>query len=380
MKTVKVGKNHSRILTGLLPAAVFLCTLWVFADALDNDFVTWDDPQYVYNNRMIQSLAPDKIKGMFTDFHSSGNWHPLTLLSHAVDYRLFQLDPWGHHLTSILIHGLNTCLVSFLFVVLVRKARPDFGSGSALWVAGAIVGLLFGIHPLRVESVAWVSERKDLLCGFFVVSTLLVYLFYVSAKTKRSRIFLYSASLTLFILALLSKPMAVTVPVIFLLLDVYPLMRIKEAKQLWNRILEKLPFFALSLLAGMIALVGQRSTGAISSIQQIDLEGRVVNAVISLVFYLEKTFWPTDLVPFYPVAERLTWANGLFIGSVFVLVAITLCCGWGWRKRQRFWMIAWFYYLVTLSPVVGIIQVVIGISFIRIDLQRLFKFRLCFIQ
>ena len=164
--------------------AIFLVVLVVYRGALDLEFVNWDDPFYVYKNPLIQSLDWSHILQMVTEFHSA-NWHPLTWLSHALDYRFYELNPWGHHLTNIILHGLNTGLVFLLFVTLIGRVNPDQRSSTSLWISAAVTALLFGLHPLRVESVAWVSERKDLLCGFFFLSTLLTYLFYVPAKSSR---------------------------------------------------------------------------------------------------------------------------------------------------------------------------------------------------
>ena len=219
----------------LVAIFILLLPCLVYTPVLKNDFV-WDDTQYVSENILIRSLSIQSFYRLFTTFHA-GNWHPLTWFSHAIDYALWVLDPLGHHLTNIILHGLNSLLLFFVVIVLMLRVKDVSGiplapktslsiSTQALIVAG-VTALLFGLHPLHVESVAWVAERKDLLCAFFVLLSILFYLSYTSPVPKRHRWIWFTACFLSFIFALMSKPMAVTLPVILLLLDLYPLRRLK---------------------------------------------------------------------------------------------------------------------------------------------------------
>jgi fumarate reductase subunit C len=215
--------------------ALFLLTFLVYTPALNNDFVNWDDDGYVYENRNIQSLNLSSLYWMVTSFHEA-NWHPLTWLSLSLDYALWGLNPLGYHLTNIILHGSNTLLVFLLVIQLIMKAQEVSGiprpfntklpiTTKSMMVA-SVTALLFGLHPLHVESVAWVAERKDLLCSLFAFLTLLSYLSYTSSMVTKHRCIWFALCLLLFIFALMSKPMAVTLPVTLLLLDLYPLKRI----------------------------------------------------------------------------------------------------------------------------------------------------------
>ncbi len=336
--------------------AIFLTVLAVFQGALDLEFLNWDDPFYVYENPMIQSLDWVHLKKMATEFHSA-NWHPLTWFSHALDYRFYELSPWGHHLTNIILHGLNTGLVFLLFVTMMRKVWQDRLPTEFLWISASVTALLFGLHPLRVESVAWVSERKDLLCGFFFLSTLLVYLFYATAETPGTRRRGYLLAMLCFILALLSKPMAVTLPLVLFLLDVYPLNRFWGQEKPSFLVLEKLPFFAFSLISAILTFLAQNAGGAVKSFEEYALDERILNAIRTLMFYMEQTLWPGRLVPFYPFPKNLTLTSVSVAVSALLVFAVTYFCVRMWGKKQKFWGVAWLYYLITIFPVIGIFQV-----------------------
>ena len=214
---------------------IFLITFMIYAPALKNDFVNFDDNEYVYKNNYIRSLNLHALSWMLTAFHAS-NWHPLTWLSHATDYAIWGLNPFGHHLTSIILHGLNTFLVFLLVTQLMLITKRINATSLPLacvpstpgWslIVASVTALLFGIHPLHVESVAWVAERKDLLCAFFFLLTLCFYLFYTSSVDKKNRRVWFTACMVLASAALMAKPMAVTLPLMLLLLDIYPLKRI----------------------------------------------------------------------------------------------------------------------------------------------------------
>ena len=335
--------------------AIFLAVLFVYRGALQLNFVNWDDPFFVTKNSMIQSLDWNNLVRMVTEFHFA-SWHPLTWFSHALDYRWHELNPWGHHLTNILLHGMNTCLVFLLFTTLIGKVYRDRFSSASIWVSAGTVALIFGLHPLRVESVAWVSERKDLLCGFFFLSTLLSYFCYATAESSRTRRYTYILTVLFFVLALMSKPMAVTVPLVLILLDFYPLNRIEDREKRLGLILEKLPFFVLSGISATLTLMAGKAGGAIKSFQEFGLGDRFISAIRNLIFYLQQTLWPSKLVPFYPFPKNISLTDGSVVVSALLILAITGLCVWMWGKRQKFWLAAWLYYLITISPVIGILH------------------------
>jgi len=354
--------------------SVALLTVVLYLPALEYDFVNWDDDNYVYENINIRTLDAQSIQWMFTAFHSA-NWHPVTWLSHAADYAVWGLNPMGHHLTSIILHGINTFLVAIFVMRLVPSATLPL-------IAGAITALLFGIHPLHVESVAWVSERKDLLCALFFLLSLLSYLGYAgyltnSGRSAASRRSQYGLCLLFFIFALLSKPMAVTLPFVLIILDIYPLQRLGAAapsSHLINSILgnkagsdrppsawvavlgEKLPFFALSAASSAITIMAQNAAHALVPIMAHPLEDRVWTAVRALFFYLAKMIWPANLAPLYPIPYKLS-INAEHIGSLLSGIGITALCIYLWFRHRKVFLSAWVYYVLCLLPVLGIVQV-----------------------
>lgn len=342
------------------PAAGFLlvalAVFSVFSGALGNGFVEWDDPDFVAANPMIRSLGPKNLWDMATSFHTA-NWHPLTWMSHAADYRLFGLNPAGHHFTSVVLHGLNAGLAFLLFVELLAKARPEPRSETSAWVGAVFGALWFGVHPLRVESAAWISERKDVLCAFFVISTFLAYVSYVAAADEKARRLRYLAALSLFALALMSKPMAVTVPFALLILDAFPLNRWPERARAYDLVREKLPFFVLSLVCGAVTWVAQRGEGAMVPAERFGAGGRLLNAAGGILFYLEKTLWPKDLSPLYPFSADLSLANVRFLLAVAVFSAAAFFSVWAIARKRPVFPAVWLYYLIAVLPVLGIIQV-----------------------
>jgi len=349
--------------------AIFLIIFAVYTPALENDFVNWDDDICVYENIHIRSLDAPSLYWMFTAFHAS-NWHPLTWVSHAVDYSMFGLNPLGHHLTSIILHGVNTFLVFLLIIQLMLKAKtmdkaplPSMLSLS-VWVqvliAAGITALLFGVHPLHVESVAWVAERKDVLCAFFFLLTLLSYFFFASAADKKKRRAWFTACLVLSSSALMSKPMAVTLPLVLLLLDIYPLRRITLSTgnnlSLWV-LLEKVPFLCLSFVSGVLTILAQHAGGAVVSLERLPLRFRLINALHSPLFYLTKMVWPRGLVPVYPFPKNIHVFDLKYIISGILFVSVTGVCLWLLRREKCMLFTVWAYYLITLMPVLGIIQV-----------------------
>ena len=341
-------RNLHRIL-GLI---LLIATIGVFWQVQDHNFITLDDASYVTDNRHVrQGLTKAGFAWAFSTFHAA-NWHPLTWLSHMLDCQLYGLNPAGHHLTSLFFHVANILL---LFLVL-REAT------GRLWES-AVVAALFALHPLHVESVAWVSERKDVLSGFFFMLTLLAYLHYCR-KPGGGR---YLLILSSFALGLMAKPMLVTLPFVLLLIDYWPLDRFQPPSPLpsspprgrgWialRLVWEKIPLFALSAASSVITYIAQSKGGAVMSFELLSLKMRILNALVAYVRYLEKLFWPHDLSvsyphpgPFLPVWQGL--AAGLFLIAVSLL--LVMAC-----KKRPFLLMGWLWFLGTFVPVIGIVQV-----------------------
>ncbi len=341
-----------------------LITVIVYLPALQNDFlVNWDDNNYVQSNSNVQYINAESLRWMFTSFHAS-NWHPLTWLSHAVDYAIWGPNPMGHHLTSVLFHGLNTFLVVMLAAHLTGYNKQDEGEhsyNSTPLIAGAATGLLFGLHPLHVEQVAWISERKDVLCAFFFLLSIISYLKYTSSLRRnipgKARYVRYGLCMSFSALALLSKPMAVTLPIVLLILDIYPLGRLDPSsirKGGAKVLIEKLPFAILSLLSSVMTVLAQQEL--IVAAGTLTLGERILTAFRSIVFYLLKMLWPANLAPLYPYSSEISLLKMEYMGSLAVVAGITAFCIWSWKKYRVF-SAAWSYYIVTLLPVLGIVQV-----------------------
>jgi hypothetical protein len=326
----------------------------VYYPALGNNFVNWDDTVYVYENSYLTAPDIDFIKWSLSTFRNS-NWHPLAWISLSLDYAFWELDPAGYHLTNIVLHAINTLLVTLLTGFLFKKAMDSL-DGSILFAA-ALVGIVFGLHPLHVESVAWVSERKDVLYAFFWLLSVIVYIRYASSVTLKRRRLYYFICLTIFLLSLLSKSMAVTLPVVLLILDFYPLKRLNLRKDFVKiAILEKLPFFLLSLIFSIVTIIAQKKGGAMEAMNYLSLPERLWGAVKAIGFYLVKTVWPVNLVPLYPLRLNISQLTWEYPGSLFIVLCIT-AISLRLRKRAPVIIAAWIYYLITLMPVIGIIQV-----------------------
>jgi tetratricopeptide (TPR) repeat protein len=320
--------------------ALVLLVLAVHGRVVANDFVDFDDPGYVTQNfQVLQGLSWSGMRWAIST-HAEANWHPLTWLSHMLDVELFDLASAGHHATSLLLHAANAWL---LFQLLRRWTASE---GAAFCAAA-----LLGTHPLHVESVAWISERKDVLSGFFFLASLSAY----TAYAQRGGIARYLGSLLLFALGLCSKPMVVTLPCVLLLLDWWPLRRAMSAKLA----LEKLPFFLLSAASCLVTLLVQRSAGAVSAGGDFALGARVENALVSYARYLGKIFWPSGLSAFYPHRAAMgeqPWSGGVLVACAVLLVAITIAC-LGLCKRRAHATVGWLWFLGTLVPAIGLVQV-----------------------
>lgn len=341
--------------------ALALVTLLVYLPVRHHGFLLFDDPDYLTDNPTVQAgLSWTGLQWAFTSWHAN-NWHPITWLSHMLDCELFGLDAAAHHLVSVLIHAANAAL---LFTLLWRVTRR-------LWPA-ALVAALFAWHPLRVESVAWLSERKDVLSAFFGLLTIHAYVRYVSAAdsiaARRNRHFSgLTPSLGCFALGLMAKPMLVTLPFVLLLLDYWPLNRclarprpeptdknLEGAKSSWRSlILEKWPFFVLAAGSCVITVLAQRAE-AIVGLTPCPLEVRLGNAILSYGRYVLKFLWPADLAVLYPLSTQLPW--GWVLATAVLLVALTV---YAWRARQArpYLLVGWLWFLGTLVPVIGLVQV-----------------------
>ena len=330
-----------------LTAGICIClavlTWAVFGQTLRHDFVNYDDPRYVYQNTRITSgLNIAGIAWAFTHIHSE-NWHPLTTITHMLDSSLYGLKAGGHHFTNVLLH---TVAVVLLFLLLQQMT-------GALWKS-AFVAAVFAIHPLHVESVAWVAERKDVLSGVFFMLTLLAYVHYARAPST----WRYLIVAFVFALGLMSKPMLVTLPFVLLLLDYWPLRRIRDqrsrvGRQLLSLLVEKIPLIALSAVSSVITFLAQR--GALGGTEQLPMLARINNALVSYVVYVRQMFWPANLAVFYPHPEnRLPpWEISL---ALAVLIGITIAAVI-LRKKAPYFIMGWFWYLGMLVPVIGLVQV-----------------------
>jgi tetratricopeptide (TPR) repeat protein len=355
-----------------LAGLIALVTFAVYLHALHNDFVALDDDAYIFENPHIRSFNIAFLRWAFLDFYAS-NWHPLTWISHALDYAVWGLNPLGHHLTNISLHAINTFIVVVMAMRLreavtwtaEQKGPAAFLRERTVLITGGITGVLFGLHPLHVESVAWVAERKDLLCAFFFLLSIMFYSKYVrmlasgaARKDPASRFFHrhYLAAGGFFVLALLSKPMAVTLPVVLLILDWYPFNRIHSLTTFRSALVEKLPFMALSLISSILTVYAQGAGRAVVPIAFIPLSIRLLVAAKSLLSYLGKMAFPSDLVPFYPYPKNASLLSGEYLLAVACVAAITVICS-ALAKKQKLWLSGWGYYVITLLPVIGIVQV-----------------------
>ena len=326
----------------LLCVALSVITVAVYFQVRTHQFLNLDDNLYVtHNPHVAGGLTAENALWAFTAFDYS-YWHPVTWLSHMVDVQLYGMNPTGHHLTNVGIHVAASLLLLLLL----------FRTSGALWQS-SFVAALFALHPLHVESVAWVAERKDVLSAFFWFLTLLLY----TGFQSRRRASLYLLSLLSFLLGLMSKPMLVTLPVVMLLMDYWPLNRCsnREERQGWKVLVgEKIPFIVCSLLSCIVTIRGQSAFGAMADLERYPFLLRGENALVSYVTYITKSFWPRDLAVFYPFPSSIPlWQ---VIGSFFLLASVTVAVLRIGRRRP-YLPVGWFWFLVTLLPVIGLTQV-----------------------
>ena len=340
MAVQSAPKAKSSARRQVLGVCFFLVAItWlVFGQTIRYDFVNYDDNDYVYANPAITSgLTLHGITHAFSGRHAR-NWHPLTTLSHMLDCQLWGVRAGGHHFTNVVLH---TIAVVLLFLVLKQMT-------GAIWQS-AFVAALFAIHPLRVESVAWISERKDVLSAVFFMLTLGAYARYARFPSFGR----YLTMSILFALGLMSKPMLVTVPLVLLLLDYWPLQRFGGRSSIKRLALEKIPLLTLSAAAGVATLLLQRSSLAV--VEQLPLVSRIGNGLVSCVIYVKQMIWPVGLAVFYPhPGDQLpVWEIGLAI----VLLALVSAGAIALRRKLPYLVTGWFWYLVMLLPVIGLIQV-----------------------
>lgn len=305
-------------------------------------FVRFDDPLYVTENpHVLGGLSWDAIRWSFATGYAA-NWHPLTWMSHMLDIQLFGIDPGAHHLTNVVLHAVTTVL---LFVVLLRMTGATPPS--------VLVAALFGLHPIHVESVAWIAERKDVLSALFWMLTLWAYTGFVRHPGARR----YVPVMLFFALGLMAKPMVVTLPFVLLLLDVWPLRRLdlrSVRASLHPLLLEKVPLFALSAVSSAITFLAQREGGTVASSARLPLGDRLGNAAIAYVAYIEKTLWPAHLAAYYPYPRPIP---SLLVAISTVVLIVATAAAVRLSSRRPYVLVGWLWYLGTLVPAIGIVQV-----------------------
>ena len=348
-----MDKMPAKYQPALIPLFLLLVTLGTFWPVLKHEFVKYDDGFYVTENPHVTGgITLQSVVWAFTQPHSY-MWHPVTSLSHLLDCELFGLNPFGHHLTSLLLHIANVLLLFFVLKKLTGAVWPS-----------AFVAAVFGVHPLQVESVAWVAERKNVLSAFFWMLTIAAYIRFA----ERPSIGRYSLVVLTFSLGLMAKPVVVTLPCVLLLLDYWPLQRLQSilrplgtAKDEWHRQLsfwrllaEKIPLFILTAVVSAITYIVQQGGGAVVELESIPVSYRSANAVISYATYIEKIIWPSGLAVFYPHPVSNFSMTHLFV-SLTLLAAISAFCIYFFRSR-KYLIIGWLWFLGALVPVIGLVQ------------------------
>ncbi|MFZ1982139.1 MAG: tetratricopeptide repeat protein [Smithella sp.] len=348
-----VTKRHASILAVLVMVALVLFVYW---PVQNYDFINYDDQGYVTSNDLVHAGFTGKSFLEAFNKNYLGNWHPLTMLSHMLDWQLYESHAGGHHWTNVIIHIFNTILLFLLLRTLT----------GAMW-RSAFVAVLFAIHPINVESVAWIAERKNVLSTLFWIGTMLFYVRYVKSPNWKR----YLPVLICFALGLMSKPMLVTLPFTLLLLDYWPLGRMKieqlnedqiiettgvalKKKKMLFLVIEKIPLIVLSAFFSYLTLFIQKNAGAVSSLHSFPLSYRLGNAVISYELYIRKMFWPFDLAAFYPLNYNISLWQVIF--PALLLIVITVFVSVYFRKSP-YLLMGWLWYLGTLVPVIGIVQV-----------------------
>jgi tetratricopeptide (TPR) repeat protein len=301
-------------------------------------FVNYDDVDYVLENPHVHAgLTLAAVKWAFTSSVLS-NWHPLTWLSYMMDVQLFGINAGWHHVMNVVFHIANAILLFLVLALMTEEPWPS-----------AFVAALFAWHPLHVESVAWIAERKDVLSTFFDLFAMLAYVFYVKSRQRRFLLL----SVLAFALALMSKPMVVTLPFVLLLLDYWPLKRISESGvRNLSLVVEKVPFFVLSAASSLVTFAVVRSDGMVVSLNSLPVRLRLVNSLFGYARYLQKTFLPTRLAVIYPIEWKFSWEDAVAL-TAFVFISIVAAC---WMRRRPWFLVSWLWFLGTLVPVIGFVQ------------------------
>jgi protein O-mannosyl-transferase len=362
-----VGKDVSvyfrKPLDSWIAFLVALVTFAVFSPALRNEFVNWDDYDLLVDNPRYRGLGWEQLRWMFSTFHQ-GHYQPLSWMTFGLDYLIWGMEPFGYHLTNLVLHAANTALFYLLALRLLSLAlsRPPSASDLGLRMAAGFAALFFSIHPLRVESVAWATERRDVLSGFFFLATILCYLRAMSHSSDPSDSARWrNKALIAYGLSLLSKASGVTLPLVLLVLDVYPLRRLSGGPGMWFGPLarrvwwEKVPFFLLAAGAAAIAPLAQSEAGAVAALRIHGITARLAQSLYGLVFYLWKTILPTDLSPFYEVPRKLDPFAWPFLLSGVVVVGLTIGL-FVLRRRWPAGLASWVCYVVIVAPVLGFVQ------------------------
>ena len=345
----------------LFVALVAVATVLAFLPTFQNGFVNWDDQTNLLDNPNYRGLGWKNLSWMFTTFHHS-LYRPLTWVSLALDYTLWGMNPLGYHLTSLALHVLNAILVYILIQRLLALRYGDSAAPKELSskIPAALGALLFAVHPLRVESVTWVSARNDVLSAFFILLTVIFYLQYSKRDdSEKNHYGWFAPALVVYAFSLLSKASGITLPLILLVLDVYPLQRLgrngwfnQAARKVWY---EKLPFLLLALIAGVVAFLAKYELGSMASVQSYGLSARTAQSLYGLVFYLWKTLVPLDLSPLYERPAELSILDFAALRSGIIVLLLTL----GFILLRRRWpasLAAWICYVLFLAPTLGIAQ------------------------
>jgi tetratricopeptide (TPR) repeat protein len=331
----------------LIALLLALATLVIYLPVVRCDFVNFDDQVYVTDNPHVQAgLTWESLRWAFTTFHGA-NWHPLTWLSHMLDCELFRLNPAAHHFVNALIHSANAALLLVLLVRLTSRLWPSL-----------MVAALFAWHPLHVESVAWISERKDVLSTFFALLALLSYAEYVNeskVQSPRAKVF-FAYSWLAFALGLLAKPMLVTLPFVMLLLDYWPLRRFSLSAFRFSLLLEKIPFFLLVAISCVVTYLAQRHGTAVMTLAQLSFDVRFENALSAYGRYLLNLIWPLQLAILYPLPDHLHWLHAVAATAAAALFVISWLA-WRTRKSCAYVIVGWLWFLGMLVPVIGLVKV-----------------------
>ncbi|MBF0464174.1 MAG: tetratricopeptide repeat protein [Nitrospirae bacterium] len=332
----------------IITAAIFIIvlTVFVFIEVRGFDFVNLDDTKYIFENqRVIHGLTLDNVLWAFKTTYSF-YWQPLTWLTHMLDIEMYGLNAGGHHITNLIIHILNSILLFYAFYLI----NADMLRSGAL-------AALFALHPMHVESVAWIAERKDVLTAFFYIAAVALYFSYAKKPSLRKYIYVAIA----FVLSIMSKPMAVTLPVSLLLLDVWPCGRFKFEGSIaqflkFNKALfyEKIPFFVISVITAIVTFFAQKEVGAVASLENLPVSLRLENALVSYVKYVYKLFYPVELACLYPLPRTIPLLQPvLALLALVVVSAIAVLT----IKKAPYIFAGWFWFVITMLPVIGLVQV-----------------------